>query len=157
MPLANEVIEVRRNPLLTLPLFIPPFSIFPNLFGSLPLARNGFCFTDGCGRSCSNFQKALARELQILEPVSGARYRPSAFQVRFKGYKGAGGSADLFAVLEESVCRCVVLWMQGDVAICKKEVNRKEIAHLQLGMFCASYVVFYHNKAVSLSLIALQG
>ena len=50
--------------------------------------RNGFCFTDGCGRASGNFTKHLARSLQILEPVTGLRYRPCAFQIRFKGYKG---------------------------------------------------------------------
>lgn len=52
------------------------------------IEANGFCFTDGCGQHCTNFAKVVARELRILEPVSAARYRPSAFQVRFKGYKG---------------------------------------------------------------------
>ncbi|CAJ1368371.1 unnamed protein product [Effrenium voratum] len=50
--------------------------------------RNGFCFTDGCGRLSTAFGKRIARSLTIMDPMTCARYRPSTFQIRFKGYKG---------------------------------------------------------------------
>ena len=49
---------------------------------------NGFCFTDGCGRLSTAFGKRIARSLTIMDPMTCARYRPSTFQIRFKGYKG---------------------------------------------------------------------
>lgn len=50
--------------------------------------HSGFCFTDGCGRLSTAFAKRITFELDLHDPISGAPYRPSVFQIRFKGYKG---------------------------------------------------------------------
>ncbi|KAL4784135.1 RNA dependent RNA polymerase-domain-containing protein [Aspergillus varians] len=48
--------------------------------------RSGYNFTDGCGLIGPNAAKLLSQKLSIIS--RNARYHPSVFQIRFKGYKG---------------------------------------------------------------------
>ena len=48
--------------------------------------RKGFIFTDGCGLISSAFARQLSRDMPII--FRNRRYRPSVYQIRYRGYKG---------------------------------------------------------------------
>lgn len=71
-------------------LFTPAkfaFTLDPNAVGEIDDIRHGrYTFTDGCGVISDELARRVAREEKII--YRNARYVPSVFQIRYRGYKG---------------------------------------------------------------------
>lgn len=58
-----------------------PSCVFDDFVEVEDIEKNSYCFTDGVGLICS-------RQAQSISTILGLKHVPSAFQIRFGGYKG---------------------------------------------------------------------
>ncbi|GBG74512.1 hypothetical protein CBR_g18922 [Chara braunii] len=108
------------------------------------IVRNGYCFSDGIGRISMEFAEEITLEMQ-REDVAGDLFRtPSAFQVRFAGYKG------VVAVdpRQGTDNRDLHPSFKGKLAL-RKSMKKFESVHCDLEVLnCSKFMPCYLNRQI---------